>query len=106
MPAGTDLFYVNAGFSAYDGYIAFQNGDSAGITKSGFDLGFGAAATYGGLGGLTVGGIYFFIDNTMGWGPFTSELQNTIESSSKGLPPGNGNIFHSGGGHIGPKLQP
>ena len=35
--------------------------------KSGLDIGMGALATFGGLGGLIIGSGYLLIDYTIGW---------------------------------------
>ena len=36
--------------------------------KSGLDIGMGTLATFGNVGGLILGGGYFLIDSTIGWG--------------------------------------
>jgi RHS repeat-associated protein len=49
------------------GYQAYQRGDRGGVVKSGFDLGFGAAGTFGGPYGAAASGVYFGVDMTVGW---------------------------------------
>lgn len=56
--AGQGLFLVSSGISLYEGAGALQRGDGFGVTKAGVDIGWGAAATFGGPVGLVGGSVY------------------------------------------------
>ena len=60
--ASRGLFVVGTGISLYQGAGALLRGDYAGATKSVFDIGMGAFATYGGPLGWVIGGGYFALD--------------------------------------------
>ncbi len=56
--AGQGMFLVSSGLSIYEGAEAVQNGDGFGVVRAGVDIGWGAAATFGGPVGLA-GGIAY-----------------------------------------------
>ena len=60
--ASRGMFFVGAGISGYEGYVAFQSGDYSGVAKSALDIGMGAFATFGGPPGWIIGGGYFLLD--------------------------------------------
>lgn len=64
---GKICFYVGAGISILDGINKLSKGDKVGASKSALDL---AVATYGMAGGpigFAIAGMYFIIDQTIGW---------------------------------------
>ncbi len=56
------MFYAGILVSGYQGYSAYQAKDYSAVSKSGFDIGMGAFATFGGPPGWIVGGGYFVLD--------------------------------------------
>lgn len=60
--ASRGIFFVGASISGYQGYVAYQNGDYAGVAKSGLDIVMGAFSTFGGPPGWIIGGGYFALD--------------------------------------------
>ena len=68
--AGRSVIVVGAGISIYQGYDAYTQGDMAGVTKAGLDLGVGiGAAAMGGIPGLVLYGGYVFIMEPPPGGP-------------------------------------
>ena len=64
--AGQGFFVLGTSLSLYEGANAFSNGNAFGVLKSGVDIGWGTAASFGGGVGLAGGGAYYL----------TSLLQN------------------------------
>lgn len=56
---GVGLFYVGVGFSVVDGFNAAIQKNMFGVFKSGVDIGWGYAATFGGWVGFSGGASYF-----------------------------------------------
>jgi RHS repeat-associated protein len=72
--ASRSFFYAGALISGYQGFSAFQSGDYEGAAKSGFDIGIGAYATFGGPPGWIIGGGYFTLD---AFGTFNHQFTTT-----------------------------
>ena len=60
--ASRGFFVVGTGISLYQGGDALLDGNYAGAAKSGFDIGMGAYATFGGPPRWIIGGGYFALD--------------------------------------------
>ncbi|MDD3141895.1 MAG: hypothetical protein PHX08_23430 [Lachnospiraceae bacterium] len=56
------FFVIGTGISLYQGGDALLKGNYIGASKSGFDIGMGALATFGGPPGWVIGGGYFALD--------------------------------------------
>jgi RHS repeat-associated protein len=66
---GRASFFVGTGISVYKGVDAYKKGNDIGVMKSGADVTFGTLLTFGGPPGIAIGGSYFAVDATVGWGP-------------------------------------
>ena len=74
--AGRATFIGGFGFSFYEGVNHMNNVNYLGASKSGLDIGMGVLATYGGIPGLIIGGIYFAVDATIGWDNAVNNMEN------------------------------
>ena len=59
---------VGVVFSGYQGAEALRQGNTADAAKSGVDVGVGLVGIFGGPPGAAIGGGYFVVDTTIGWG--------------------------------------
>ena len=64
---GRGTFYGSALISGYLGVKNVYKRNYIDASKNALDIGMGAIATFGGPIGLTIGGVYFIVDNTVGW---------------------------------------
>lgn len=94
---GRLTFAGSAGFSIFDGGVGVYNNDFSAVGKAGVDLSAGIFSTFGGTGGIIIGGTYFFIDSTIGWENAMNTLQDLTKRNQEILGP-KWNPFRMGGG--------
>lgn len=79
---GKILFWLSSAVSAYDGYSHLKTGNYIGATKSGVDIAMGVVGLAGPI-GFAISGVYFIVDQTVGWDTVIQEFQESTQKSIK-----------------------
>lgn len=83
--AGKILFWVGTFASLYNGASQLVNKDYTGAAKSGVDITMGVVGLAGPI-GFTVSGIYFIVDQTVGWDKAIDAIDKNIKENRKIIP--------------------
>ena len=79
--AGYASLVFSLSVEGYSAYNAYEAGNWAGVGQSGANMFFSGVMTLGGPPGLAIGGIYFLIQDTVGWGSVMSSYTQFIQEN-------------------------
>lgn len=81
--AGKITFFLGAGINIYEGISSYKKGDYGKTAKAGLDLGVATVGILTGGVGFVFAGIYFIVDQTVGWDKAMEASDRNIKANRK-----------------------